>query len=217
MFDEAFPRPVPDILDASGFAEAANVSRETVDRLGIYADLLLKWGARINLVGKSTLPDLWRRHMLDSAQLWPHLPPDTRNLVDFGSGAGFPGLVLAIMGVPDVHLVEANSKKCAFLRESARLTEAPVTVHNNRIEEMSSWKADVVTARALAPLPVLFKYAEPFVTPNTICLFLKGRGVEEELTEIRKLWNIREDKYQSITDPEGIVLRLKVKSHDPAC
>lgn len=205
-----------DPLSPDGFAAAADVSRETRTRLETYAALLLKWNARVNLVGKSTLDDLWRRHMLDSAQLFPLLPANCHRLVDFGSGAGFPGLVLAIMGVPEVHLVEANARKCAFLREVARVTETPVVVHNKRIETDPMLKADVITARALAPLPILLEYAQPYLTPSSICLFLKGAGVDEELTEIRKLWNIREDTYPSITNPDGAIIRVEVLSHGTA-
>ena len=114
--------PGPEPLAAAGFAAAINVSRETIERLERYAALLIKWNKTVNLVGRSTIADLWRRHMLDSAQLFPYLPKSAGRLVDFGSGAGFPGLVLAIMGAPDVHLVEANARKCAFLREAARVT-----------------------------------------------------------------------------------------------
>lgn len=206
----AAPRaPVPDPLDAAGFAAAANVSRETIDRLDRYADLLRKWNARINLVGRSTLDDLWRRHMLDSAQLFPHLPDSKGRVVDFGSGAGFPGLVLAILGASDVHLVESNARKCAFLREAARATGTAVTVHNNRVEDLKPLEADVVTARALAPLSILLDYAKPHLKPNSIGLFLKGIGIEEELTEIRKLWNIRENTYSSVSNPEGVIVRLE--------
>ena len=209
--------PVPEPLDAEGFAAAADVSRETLERMKRYGDLLAKWNERVNLVGKSTMTDMWRRHMLDSAQLFPRLPPETGRLVDLGSGAGFPGLVLAIMGVPDVHLIEANARKCAFLREAARVAEANVTIHDNRIESSPGLDADVITARALAPLPVLLKYAEPHLMPNSVCLFLKGVSVDEELTEIRKLWNIRENTYPSITNTDGVIVRLEVEYHDTAC
>jgi 16S rRNA (guanine527-N7)-methyltransferase len=209
-------RPVPEPLDAAGFARIADVSRETRDRLTRYASLLEKWSGRINLVGRATLPDLWRRHMLDSAQLYPLIPESARNLVDLGSGAGFPGLVLAIMGVPDVHLIESNARKCAFLREVARATGTKVSIHNVRIEVGIGIKADVVTARALAPLPLLLDYAKPYLTQTSVCLFLKGSGVDEELTKIRDVWNIRERIYPSITDPEGVVLCVEALSHDPA-
>src|SRR5271169_4319013 len=120
-------------LDARGFAEIFPVSRETLARLEAYADLLTRWSARINLVGRDTIADLWRRHFLDAAQLRPLVPDDTQSLIDLGSGAGFPGLVLAILGVPDVELVEADSRKAAFLREAARVAEASVTIRPCRI------------------------------------------------------------------------------------
>ncbi len=208
--------PVSDTSGLAAFQAATNVSRETLDRLEAYAELLRKWAQRINLVGGSTLDDLWHRHMLDSAQLRQHIPNDAQVLVDFGSGAGFPGLVLAIMGVPDVHLIESNQRKGAFLREAARITGTPVTVHSARAESLSGWKADVVTARALAPLPILLEYAAPFVSPSTLCLFLKGRRVDDELTETQKRWNITYDIFSSLTDPEGSIVRLEAISRvDP--
>src|SRR5439155_10609992 len=125
---------IPGSLGPRGFAEIVPVSRETLSRLEAYAALLTQWSARINLVGRDTIPDLWRRHILDSAQLWPLIPEVVRNLIDLGSGAGFPGLVLAILGVPGVELVEADSRKCAFLREAARITEADVEIRPCRIQ-----------------------------------------------------------------------------------
>jgi len=203
---------VPDPFGVAAFQAATDVSRETLDRLETYTALLRKWAPRINLVGRSTLDDLWRRHMLDSAQLYPHLPPHARTLVDLGSGAGFPGMVLAIMGVPDVHLIESNQRKCAFLREVARATGIKVTVHAARAEELVPFPADVVTARALAPLSILLEYAEPFLTPSSVCLFLKGRRYEEELTETQKKWNITHHMFSSLTEPEGGILRLEAVS-----
>src|ERR1700730_12401053 len=115
-------------LGPGGFAEIVPVSRETLARLEAYAALLTRWSARINLVGRGALADLWRRHIHDSAQLWPLLPASARTLIALGSGAGLPGLVLAILGVPGVELVEADSRKAAFLREAARVTGAEVTI-----------------------------------------------------------------------------------------
>ena len=157
-------------LTAEAFRAAANVSRETLERLERYAALLEKWNRAINLVARGSLVDLWRRHMLDSAQLWPLLPvarERPRRILDLGSGAGFPGLVLAIMGVPEgsveVHLVESDEKKATFLREAARIAEAPVTLHVQRIESLAPFPVDAVTARACAPLPRLLDYAAPFL------------------------------------------------------
>jgi 16S rRNA (guanine527-N7)-methyltransferase len=134
------------------FAAETGVSRETLARLEAYAALLLAWNRRVNLVGRGTEEDLWRRHMLDSAQLHPLIPAGARTLVDLGSGAGFPGLVLAILGGPHVHLVESDQRKAVFLREAARVTGAAAMVHAIRIEAAPPLAADIVTARALAPL-----------------------------------------------------------------
>ncbi len=186
------------------------VSRETLTRLETYADLLSRWQGPVSLVSRRSLDDLWRRHMLDSAQLWPLLPATTRVVVDLGSGAGFPGLVLAILGVPEVHLIESNARKCAFLREAARLVAAPAVVHRSRIEDLAPFRADAVTARAIAPLPKLLGLAAPFLGPDGVCLFLKGGRVKEELTEAAKLWHMTVERVQSISDPSGTVLRMTV-------
>ena len=128
----------PEPLDAWGFAEIFPVSRETLARFEAYAELLTRWSARINLIGRDTVADLWRRHFLDSAQLRPLVPDDTQSLIDLGSGAGFPGLVLAILGVPGIELVEADSRKAAFLREAARVTKANVTIRTCRADQRVS-------------------------------------------------------------------------------
>ena len=194
------------------FAAAADVSRETLARLKRYAVLLEKWNRRINLVGSTTIDDLWRRHMLDSAQLLTLIPDAANSLVDLGSGAGFPGLVLAICGVENVHLIESDRKKCAFLREVAREVGARVTIHDKRIEEIESFQADIVTARALAPLPKLLDIAGPFIRKHSILLFLKGKHVDRELTDAAKEWIMRVDRIPSHTDPDGTILRLEAIS-----
>lgn len=199
---------MPEPLTPEGFRQRTNVSRETLDRLRRYAELLLKWQNRINLVGRSTLADLWRRHMLDSAQLRPLLPPDVRVLVDLGSGAGFPGLVLAILGVPEVHLIESDARKAAFLREVSRETAAGATVHAVRIESAPPLTADAVTARALAPLAALLDHAGRFATERTVLLFPKGRDAVKELTGMPKATKMQVDSVPSITDDSGAILRI---------
>ena len=124
-------------MNAEEFRHISNVSRETFEKLIAYAELLLKWQSKINLVGKNTISDLWDRHMLDSIQLNKWIPNETNIITDFGSGAGFPGLVLAIVCGKTVHLIEASKKKSAFLREAARITQAPVILHEGRIEKRS--------------------------------------------------------------------------------
>lgn len=199
------------------FQKDTDVSRETLERLKAYADLLMVWNKKINLVGPATVPDLWTRHMLDSAQLFPLIPAGTRTLLDLGSGAGFPGLVLAIMGVPGVHLAESDQRKCAFLREAARIAQAPVTVLAKRIEEVSPFPADVVTARALAPLAELLDWSAPFLGENSLCIFPKGQNVEVELTQAYKRWRITVDRRPSRTDPRGTIVCIgEVRRDRPA-
>ncbi len=198
----------PTALDLEGFREQTGVSRETLDRLRIYETLLRKWQRRINLVGRSTLDDLWRRHMLDSAQLLPLLPDGARCLVDLGSGAGFPGLVLAILGVPEVHLIESDSRKAAFLREVSRETSTPTQIHVARIEDVRPFVADVVTARALAPLAKLLDLAAPFADQKTVMLFPKGQDVDRELTESTKHTTMHPEFVPSRAHESGIIIRL---------
>jgi 16S rRNA (guanine527-N7)-methyltransferase len=196
-------------LSPKDFAALAAVSRETMARLEAFAALLVAWSARINLIGRSTLDDLWRRHFLDSAQLLPLIPLGTQNLIDLGSGAGFPGLVLAVLGVPGVELVEADSRKAAFLREAARVTGTAVTIRACRIEAVPPQARDIVTARGCAPLDRLMPLAERFIGPQTMCLFLKGARAEEELTAAGKDWTMRVSRHPSRADPESVVLLLQ--------
>ncbi len=200
-------------LDARRFRRAAGVSRETLDRLVAYADCLLRWRPRVNLASRRSLDDLWRRHMLDSAQLAAHLPPGAARLTDLGSGAGFPGLVLAVIAGVETRLVEADSRKAAFLEECIRLTGAPARVYAERIERLDAWPSDVVTARALAPLPRLLDYARPFLRPVALaascCLFPKGAAWREELTAARRLWRMRVEIRPSATEPAARILRLE--------
>jgi len=196
-------------LGAEGFAAATGVSRETMARLEAYAALLVAWSARINLVGRATLDDLWRRHFLDSAQLLPLIPAGAQSLVDLGSGAGFPGLVLAVLGVPGVELVEADRRKAAFLREAARITDAPAIIRGCRIEAAAPRPADVLTARGCAPLDRLLALGKRFIEPQTTCLFLKGARAEEELTEAGKAWTMTVARHPSRADSGGCILLLQ--------
>jgi 16S rRNA (guanine(527)-N(7))-methyltransferase GidB len=181
----------------------------TLDRLAAYLDLLNRWQQRINLVGNSTLADPWRRHIHDSAQLLPYLPPSPAAIVDLGSGAGLPGLVLAIIGGFPVTLVDSDARKCAFLREAARITAAPVTVLNQRIETLPHASASVVTARALAPLARLLAPISTILRPSGVALLLKGRAVQEELTLADKHWKMSITARPSLSDPDGWVLKLQ--------
>jgi 16S rRNA (guanine527-N7)-methyltransferase len=203
------------LLGPEGFAELVPVSRETLARLEAYADLLTRWSARINLVGRDTLLDLWRRHLLDSAQLHRFIPSSARSLIDLGSGAGLPGLVLAILGVPGVELVEADSRKSAFLREAARIAGAEVAIRPCRVQAVPRHPVDVVTARACAPLDRLLDLAAPFLALDTLCLFPKGERYNEELTLARKAWTMNVSVEPSLSDRRGVVLRLQQVAREP--
>ena len=202
-------------LGVLGFAELVPVSRETLARLEAYAALLIRWSARINLIGRETITDLWRRHILDSAQLYSFVPAAARQLIDLGSGAGLPGLILSILGAPGVELVEADSRKCAFLREAARITATPLTIRQCRIETVPPHPMDVVTARACAPLDKLLEFAEPFLAPDSVCLFAKGERFAEELTLARKRWTMEVSVEQSLSDRRGVILRLQHVVREP--
>jgi 16S rRNA (guanine527-N7)-methyltransferase len=197
-------------LSPTDFQSLTGVSRETLRRFETYAALLAKWQKAINLVGPKTLDDLWRRHFLDSAQLWSLIPAGSRVLVDLGSGGGFPGLVLALLGVPEVHLIESDQRKAVFLREAAREMGLSVTVHASRAEHVTGLDADVVTARALAPFGELFDLAVPVLRAKRGCgLFLKGAEASRELTDAQKKRNMRVDRFPSMTDARGSVLRVR--------
>lgn len=189
--------------------ESLIVSRGAGDKLRHYGAMLAAWNEKINLVSPSTIPVLWTRHILDSAQLYPLLPPGATRLVDLGSGAGFPGMVLAILGVPEVHLIESTGKKATFLKAVAAELAPHVTVHAARIEALhGELVADMVTARALAPLPDLLPLAAPFLGARGTALFLKGRKAPEELTQARKYWTFSLSTQASLSDPSGVVLSL---------
>jgi 16S rRNA (guanine527-N7)-methyltransferase len=196
-------------LSREAFGDQLGVSRETLERLTIHLELLRRWQPAGNLVGLTTLTDPWRRHILDSVQLAVRVPAAANTLVDLGSGAGFPGMVLALLGVRGVHLVESNRRKAQFLREVARATGAPVTIHAERIERLQGWPADTLTARALAPLPRLLELAEGFLSSDSVCLFLKGRSVDDELTNAGISWHMVAERLPSLSQPTGVVLELQ--------
>lgn len=192
---------------------AVDVSRETLERLDRYAELLLRWQTVKNLIGPKTIPTLWTRHIADSLQL-VRLEPDALRWTDFGSGAGFPGLVVAcaLAGRDDaqVHLVESNGRKAAFLREAARVLDVPAIVHDRRVEDVVPGLVDIelVTARALAPLIDLLEMSALLLKSGARALFLKGQDVEVELTEASKSWTLDVSVTGSVTDPGGRIVRI---------
>jgi len=189
----------------------AAVSRETADRLQALVDTLERWQKAINLVGRATMGDVWLRHVLDSAQLGGLIPDRAKTLTDLGSGAGFPGLVVAALR-PDlgVALIEADARKAAFLGEAARRMGLPrqPQIVVGRIENVAAVPADVVTARAVAPLRQLLAWADRHRTDTAICLFHKGKGWQSELTGAMKDWDIACQPLTSVTDRDAVILRI---------
>ena len=186
------------------------VSCKTIGKLRVYQDLLINWNNSINLVSKKSLRVSAVRHFADSLQLWS-LRESFETWVDIGSGAGFPGMVLAILSENkgSFHFVESDARKCAFIRNVSRETNTPITVHTERIETFDKVKADVVSARALASVEKLFEYTEKILKPDSICLYLKGRNCNSELEEVSPSWRYKVEKYASKTDENGTILRIK--------
>jgi 16S rRNA (guanine527-N7)-methyltransferase len=202
------------VNDAISFGQAFSVSRETLDSLIVFEDRLRRWQLTTNLVGPITLDHIWRRHMADSAQLLA-LAPDAKTWVDLGSGAGFPGMVIAILNANRqefrMNLVESNAKKCAFLREAARAAQAPVEIVHSRIEDLPSATiggADIVSARALAPLPRLMDLVSPHLGPGARALLLKGAGVEGELRAAETAYAFEHVLHSSLTDERAAIVEI---------
>ena len=193
-------------------AERLAVSRETMDRLAAYVALVEKWQKRVNLVSGSTLPDIWMRHIWDSAQLVPLIPEDTGRILDVGSGAGFPGLVLAALCAAECHLAESDQKKAVFLQTVIRETGIRATIHNSRIESLPSLDPDIITARALAPLDRLLELVAAQMRPGTRCLFLKGAQAQSELVALAARPDIAHRLHPSLINPQAFVIDLSVES-----
>lgn len=196
------------------FLESVDVSRETLQKLDIYHALLLKWQPKINLVSNKTLDETWSRHFLDSAQLFPLISYKEKSIFDIGSGAGFPGLVLSVMGASQINLIESDGRKCVFLSEVIRQTDSTAKVHNCRVESLpKDIKAVTVTSRACASLDMLLGYSYPILSEGGECLFLKGRGVEQEIEEAERSWMFHVEQFPSIVDEEGCILRIRELRH----
>jgi 16S rRNA (guanine527-N7)-methyltransferase len=201
------PTPVPTPVQIPA---QVDVSRETMHQLETYVGLVEKWQPRVNLVSPASLRDIWMRHIWDSAQLAPLVPQGSPRLVDVGSGAGFPGLVLAILTSAECHLVESDQKKAVFLHTVIRECGLTAKVHNERIENMPCLEASVITARALAPLDRLLPLLARQLRPGTRCLFLKGAQAEAELAALGDPANLAWRLHPSLTNPNGSVIDLMV-------
>jgi 16S rRNA (guanine527-N7)-methyltransferase len=197
--------------DRAEFAKAYGVSRETLDRLDIYVAELDRWSSTLNLVSRGTLASVWSRHLADSAQLLALAPTDQGLWADLGSGAGLPGLILAALAAelrPNLSfaLVESDTRKAAFIAHTARAMAARVTIHAARIETLSPLEADVISARALAPLDRLADLAARHLAPDGVALFPKGAGVQGELTAAQKRWHMSVRLEPSRAHPSGVIV-----------
>jgi 16S rRNA (guanine527-N7)-methyltransferase len=190
-----------------------NVSRETLDKLEAYSALLVKWAPKINLIGTSTIETLWTRHIIDSAQLLWIAGPAALRWVDFGSGAGLPGLIIAILlsetPASEVTLVEPSAKRCAFLREAARRCGAKIIIMEQKIEEVEARAVDIVTARAFAPLDALLAHTYPWLQFGGKALFPKGQDVQREQALASTNWAFRHKLHTSLTDARGCILEVE--------
>lgn len=191
-----------------------NVSRETLERLNLLADLLVKWNSKINLVSPSTIEDLWTRHILDSAQIFGMVERNGGKWLDIGSGGGFPGLVIAILNMEaenpwDITMMESDIRKCTFLRTVLRETGATAKVVTARIEKADPQAADVVSARALADLSKLFEFTERHMLPTGQALFPKGVNWKKELQAAEKSWSFSSEVIKSETQEGAVILKVR--------
>jgi len=194
------------------------IEHEIFSRLSLYHDLLLKWQSRINLVGPDTIGEAWQRHFLDSLQLLKVMDDKTKRVLDMGTGAGFPGMVLAIAGATDVHLIESSAKKIAFLKEVARVTNTVVTIHHCRIEDRPIDNAQIIVSRACANLDQLLHFSSLYFSHGTICLFPKGKNYITEIDGAKEHWHFESTLIPSVTDTSGVILKLcdiRRRDHEP--
>ena len=198
------------------FCSYQHVSRETFNKFKIFIEVLLKWQKSVNLISNSTINTIWKRHFLDSAQLYTYSQDIKGNILDIGSGAGFPGMILAMMGNNNVNLIESDQKKCIFMREVARLTNTKVKIYNCRIEDLDYMKPELIISRALAPLSKLIEYVDNHMNKNIEenketpkLLFLKGKNYNNEIYDLLKIKKLEIDIFPSITDDFGKVLYIK--------
>jgi 16S rRNA (guanine527-N7)-methyltransferase len=193
--------------------EDYSVSRETLILLENYQNLLIKWAKQINLVGQSTIAHFWQRHILDCAQILPFTGGPISTFADFGTGAGLPGLILASLlrdqgGSYRGQLIEASSKRCGFLREAARVLQVDVTIHHQKIETVTPFRVDLITARAFAPLSKLLEYSYPWASQGARLIFFKGDDVQSELREASTSWAFQSRINTSVTDSRGCLVEI---------
>ena len=195
-------------MDYESFSKRFSVSRETYDDLIRYCDLLLHWQRRINLISPHSITHIWERHILDSCQFASYLVSRETKIVDFGSGAGLPAVILSILGYNNIHLIESDQRKVIFLEEVKRQLSLSYVVHTTRIEKTALSDVDIITARGCASLSNLLLLASRFLSPHTICCFAKGKNYDKEIEDAQKKYIFHYNAHPSITDPEAAILEL---------
>jgi len=174
-----------------------------------YIDSIIQYNSHTNLVGKSTLADPWSKHILDSLQLTAFIKNKNHSIIDMGTGAGLPGVVLSIVGYKNISLVDSNGKKIKFLKNIKDVLGLDLNIISNRLEKLHNLRFDIITSRALAKLNILFCYSQNFMKKNTVLIFLKGKTVNEEIFEAKKNWKFQFQKYQSASDTRGVILVIE--------
>lgn len=184
------------------------INQSQINKIEDFVLLLLKENDNFNLVGKSTLPDLWQRHILDSAQVLRFIDDKNKKIADIGTGAGFPGMIISLLGCKEIHLVEKAFRKCEFLRKAKLLSPNRVFVHQAKLEELEGQKFDIITSRALASLDKLLEYSQTFLKADGYGLFLKGKNLEAELEEAKKLFDFSYELFPSLTSSESNIIKV---------
>ena len=195
-------------ITLSEIKKFCDLNSSQITNLEDFVLLLLQENQNFNFIGKSTIEDIWNRHILDSAQLLKFIENKNLKFADFGTGAGFPGVVLSILGLKEIHLVEKSFRKCDFLRKAKLLSQNRVFIHQAKLEELPATTFDCILSRALAPLDKLIAYSQKFLKKDGYCLFLKGKNLEKELEVAKKLFNFEYETYESATSPESTIIKI---------
>ncbi|NOZ42757.1 MAG: 16S rRNA (guanine(527)-N(7))-methyltransferase RsmG [Alphaproteobacteria bacterium] len=199
------------VSDSDSFYRQTGVSRETMVHIRRYHDLVVKWQKKINLVSNASLSDIWCRHFYDSFQLnslFGQSIGGNLQILDIGSGAGFPGLLLSMLGSGEFHMVESNAKKCTFMNQVIRETTCRAVVHCARMEDLAVFPIDYIISRACAPVGRLIEIAQGFIHPETICLFLKGQNADKEIAAARQKWQFKLEKFTSLSEASGVIVKV---------
>ena len=188
--------------------EFHNLEDSQIEKLENFVSLILQENQNFNFIGKSTIDDIWDRHILDSAQILQFIDDKNIKFADFGSGGGFPGIPLSILGLKNISLIEKSFRKSEFLHKAKIISDNQIYIHQSKLEEMPSVKFDCIISRALAPLDKLLNYAKTFLEPGGYCLFLKGKNLNNEISKAKKTFKFEYDLYPSITSDQSNIIKI---------